>query len=625
MPSIFVTYPSLSGAESSLAATAATATAKSENNLSHHSEEGNDLHHGDIFSDIRGPSAGDRVPNQHRSLFAVAAASLVFVGASSSTLGHAEAAVALDTTPLSMPHYEKVRGISPTQNSLHHAFQRFLHEDDPRTSMKLMLLPTILSSDQNTAIKPITKTAESVAKENVKATQQTIGVANPTASESKSTPPSKQTKPKSTISAGIPKADVTSKPSKKTELQATDVKKIAEENKIDVELVCKDDQRPLDASAPVVKIDRETFSKIKVYQPPFLRYLPSSVQPLISRQFQSMQVLKSIPNDQLFLASVLAGGLTEMIRTSLLHPLSTIKARVQARTSRSAGRTRPLPRKLKATWSTALYEAKRGDLYAGIAPSLLVAVPASGVYSGMKEVSRRAFSMAIRLQAIQSLFPADDGAASSYYSALVVNLLAAFVADIAALVVRTPADVLTLRLQVFGDTNVKSDFGSWAKDSVALLPAMILTDIPFLLSRIFLNAAITTSGENLGRYELETITIACLCAFLTTPFDVARTRILLPTLPSEETAEETNLLDSRDEQTRRLIISSKYREQRRQRLSVLETMKRVAAEGNGGVQNLYAGWLERTAFLGIGRAWLDPLRVIGYLGIRDALLLKLFD
>ena len=54
-------------------------------------------------------------------------------------------------------------------------------------------------------------------------------------------------------------------------------------------------------------------------------------------------------------------------------------------------------------------------------------------------------------------------------------------------------------------------------------------------------------------------------------------------------------------------------------------MKAITKEGNGGVQNLYAGWFERTAFLGVGRAWLDPLRVIGYLGLRDALLLKLFD
>jgi hypothetical protein len=57
-------------------------------------------------------------------------------------------------------------------------------------------------------------------------------------------------------------------------------------------------------------------------------------------------------------------------------------------------------------------------------------------------------------------------------------------------------------------------------------------------------------------------------------------------------------------------------------------MRSIAAEGGGGgggLPNLFAGWFERTVFLGVGRAWFDPLKVIGYLGIRDALLLKLFD
>ena len=122
-----------------------------------------------------------------------------------------------------------------------------------------------------------------------------------------------------------------------------------------------------------------------------------------------------------------------------------------------------------------------------------------------------------------------------------------------------------------------------------------------------------------------------LC-FLTTPFDVARTRILLPTIPLDEEDYDKKTGEDDDsapifqsEKTRRLIASSKYLEQRRQKLSVLGTMREVVKEGNGGYSNLYAGWIERTAFLGIGRAWLDPIRVIGYLGIRDALLLKLFD
>jgi len=480
---------------------------------SHKNRERCDSEHEDTFSDAP-DSSPDLVLMQQNSVFAVTAASFVFVGSAFSfTLGHVEGAVALDTidtTATSILQRKKVRddAYNQTPNSLQVMFQRFLHDGAAAaptisrttklTQHQQLILPTIiLSSDQGAVIEPTTK-----PKENAKVRQQMV--ANPTASENKSsTTSTKQTQPTS--------ADVPPPKSKKTELQATDVKQIATENKIDIELVCKDDQRPLlDSSAPVVKIDRETFQKIKVYQPPFLQYLPSSVQPLISRQFQSLKVLKSIPNDQLFYASVFAGSLTEIIRTGLLYPLSTIKARVQARTLRSTAinrNKRSLPRKLKVTWLTALHETKRGDLYAGITPSLLVAVPASGVYSGMKEVSRRAFSMAIQMQVFQNLFPGDNDGVAASYGALVASLLAAFVADIASLAIRTPADVLALRLQVFGDKNVKSDFGDWAKDSVALLPAMILTDIPFLLSRIFLNAAITTGGENLGKYEFETITI----------------------------------------------------------------------------------------------------------------------
>jgi hypothetical protein len=324
--------------------------------------------------------------------------------------------------------------------------------------------------------------------------QQTIGVSNQSFSRrnTDSFPPNKNN-----INA----------PSKirKGELQVTNLQKIAESNRIDVELIDEDDQRPLDSAAPILKIDRETFTKVIVYQPtPFLQYLPSSVQPLVSRQFQSLKVLKSIPNEQLFLASVFAGSLTEIIRTVLLFPLSTVKSRVQARKSRSRIR-RPL-KQLRLTWMTFLYETKRGEWYDGLLPSLLLSVPASGLYSGAKEVSRRVFSMVIQFQD-QTLFGSQDPATASYISSLVVNLLATFCADIAALAIRTPADVLSIRLQVFGKRNVRSDFGNWAKDSVALLPAMIITDTPFLLSRVFLNAAITTSGENLGRYELETVTI----------------------------------------------------------------------------------------------------------------------
>ena len=228
-------------------------------------------------------------------------------------------------------------------------------------------------------------------------------------------------------------------PAEKTEskeLQTSDIEKIAAKNTIEVEL------KDAKASAAVIKIDRDNFTKVRVVQPAFLRYLPSSVQPLISSQFKSVQVLKSIPDDQLFIASVVAGSLTEVIRTTLLYPLSTVKARVQARSLRTTNRKRNLSRKLKVTWLTFLYETKKGELYSGIIPSLLITVPASGVYAGTKEVSRRAFTMAIPF--FHNALPHDENV-STVYSALVVSLLAAFVADIAALALRTPADVSDCR------------------------------------------------------------------------------------------------------------------------------------------------------------------------------------
>lgn len=436
----------------------------------------------------------------------------------------------------------------------------------------------------------------------------------------------KATVPSNSMNLQMTKKDITTKPPqlpkppavqipkqvqpKRTtdgEFQPIDVKKITDENKIEVELQLKD-------QSGSVKIDRETFQKVKTAQPKFLQYLPSSVQPLISRQFQSLKVLKEIPDDQLFEASVVAGSLTEMIRSTLTYPLGTVKARVQSRRSMSIGRRRNRTwiRKLRVTWLTFVYETKRGNLFAGILPTLLITIPASGVYSGVKEVSRRAIAMGMQSQFVANVFT-NDSELAAYVKVLSVNLLSVLIADVASLAVRTPADVLALRRQIYGRDNLRSDYTNWAKDSILLLPAMITTDLPYLMSRIFLNAAITTSGENLGQYEAETVIIACLCAFLTTPFDVARTRILLPTLPSEEKTE------------RRIVGSSKYRKERKQKLSVLGTMRRISKEGNGGVQNLFAGWLERTVFLGLGRAWLDPIRFIGYLGLRDAILLKFFD
>ena len=314
----------------------------------------------------------DRLVAELKSVYAAVAASFIFVG--SSFILADQTASAIDTQSFNM--LQRDEHVAPRSgNSIEVAFQGFIWKGSTLRT-KLTDLPTLLNSDKSTAI---TKemSAEQLSDADINDANFVRFDELPYAK-----PQTMSLVDKKSIPTAVSSRTTSTKP-KKGELKATDVKKIAKENRIEVELDLKDDKRPLDVSAlkppTIVKIDRETWNKVRIVQPPFLPFLPSSVQPLVSRQF-SLQVLKEIPNNQLFVASVLAGSLTEMVRTSLLYPLATVKARVQARRSRTTNRKRSLSRKLRISWLTFLHEAKRGDWYAGILPTILITVPASGVY-----------------------------------------------------------------------------------------------------------------------------------------------------------------------------------------------------------------------------------------------------
>jgi hypothetical protein len=78
-------------------------------------------------------------------------------------------------------------------------------------------------------------------------------------------------------------------------------------------------------------------------------------------------------------------------------------------------------------------------------------------------------------------------------------------------------------------------------------------------------------------HPLYTATIAAL---LTTPFDVARTRILV-----DSDGNFSNGMDGGSSE------------------GVVQTMRKITKEGDGGIANLFAGWFERVLYLGLGRAW----------------------
>ena len=381
----------------------------------------------------------------------------------------------------------------------------------------------------------------------------------------------------------------------------------------------------------IITLDSQTFQKNRQFAG-----LPGWLPPYLTPH---PKVVKDIPNSELLTAAIVAGSAIEMMRTALLYPLQTLKARIQSdshhhfarrrRSSSSFSSYSLLRRRLRRLQLNAVRHVREGNLYAGLLPSLLVSVPATGVYYGARDITKRMLLMSGSISA-------DNNT-----SDLVLALTAAFVADVISLVFRTPADTLALRLQVASaqddvqprddgddgdvvdneiaqqladaleEARIEKQVGNWFVESLERLPAAILTDLPYLLSRIAVNGVILQSGSGssigIGQYEIATLCSAVLCAFLTTPFDVARTRILV-----DSDADPSNGVDGGS------VVVEKGAD------GLLATFRAVMKEGEGGLGNLFAGWLERTAYLGISSLWL-PFALVFYVAIRDAILLEWFD
>mmetsp|Transcript_18024 Transcript_18024/g.49066 ORF Transcript_18024/g.49066 Transcript_18024/m.49066 type:complete len:571 (+) Transcript_18024:76-1788(+) len=381
-------------------------------------------------------------------------------------------------------------------------------------------------------------------------------------------------------------------------------------------------------------LDPNTFQKKRALMLP--SWIPSFLVP-------PPVVIRDITNEELLSAAVVAGSIVEMARTMLLYPLLTLKTRVQSdiNTRRKKGKYPPLRlgTRFKYTLRTAEKHWNEGDLYAGLLPALFITVPSTGLYYGVRDVVKRT---------LMPVFQFPNGN-------IPVLLLAAFAGDVVALAFRTPADTLSIRLQteaanaesnqlrnpqncsetklyfvdVLNDTTTPNHddddtwdssiqegyAGNWFFESIERLPAVIITDLPYLLSRIALNSSILKlqgPTVGVGRYEATVVFTAILCAFLTTPFDVVRTRILIDSSTTSRGSQPVP-----EESSVGIDMGSGE--------GIFYTFQKIYNEGDGGARNLFAGWLERTAYLGIGRACLEPLQLIGYMAIRDFILLQWFD
>jgi len=343
-------------------------------------------------------------------------------------------------------------------------------------------------------------------------------------------------------------------------LEPVDVAQVVAETKINV---------TVQSQNGFVTVDDKHFTKVQTKKVPW--WLPEFLAP-------PPTVIQEISNAELLVAATIAGSATSFARDALLYPLATIKTRIQADRRRSSKTPIKFQDKAMNLGRNVQRHVQAGDLYAGITPTLLVSVPATGVYFGVRDVTKRFLGMAPFLNDVE------------------IVLLAAFCADVISLCFRTPADTLVARLQ-----DRQRNVGDWVGDSLKRLPGIIITDLPYLLSKIYLGRQFIHGSLCIDRYAEFAMMSAIIAAFLTTPFDVARTRILV-----DSDGDPTNGIDGG---------SGK---------GLINTMISISKEGEGGVSNLFAGWLERVLYLGVGRAWLEPLQLIAYIGIRDTVLLEWF-
>jgi solute carrier family 25 S-adenosylmethionine transporter 26 len=267
---------------------------------------------------------------------------------------------------------------------------------------------------------------------------------------------------------------------------------------------------------------------------------------------------RKVPNAELALSACVAGGLTEVARAAVLHPVLTLKNRVQAGKSTD-------PRQLK-------------NLYAGVGPALAASVPYAVTYYGAREITRRLTGV--------PLVPTD----------LTQFIATVGVAETAAIAVRAPADVLATRAQVSQpDTSILPWF---RKESIEGLefgiqraPAQIASEVPYVLLRVGTIALLNNIAPLDGGVDAltaRTVGVAIVAALATTPLDVARTRVLAGDQPGG------------------------IRE-------VVDTVGQISRKE--GPSALFQGAEYRVLYNGVVVAAFLPLRALFYTGLRDLLIL----
>ncbi|KAF5177254.1 Calcium-binding mitochondrial carrier protein [Thalictrum thalictroides] len=209
------------------------------------------------------------------------------------------------------------------------------------------------------------------------------------------------------------------------------------------------------------------------------------------------------------LKSALAGGLASALSTSLLHPVDTIKTRLQASTLSFPELVSKLP------------QIGVQGLYRGSIPAILGQFSSHGLRTGIFEASRLVLiNFAPTLSAIQ------------------VQSISSFCSTVLGTAVRIPCEVLKQRLQAGIFDNVgEAIVGTLRQDGLKGFfrgtGATLCREVPFYVAGMGLYAESKKAVQHLLNRELEpweTIVVGALsgglAAVVTTPFDVMKTRMM---------------------------------------------------------------------------------------------------
>ncbi|KAK7279687.1 hypothetical protein RJT34_24744 [Clitoria ternatea] len=209
------------------------------------------------------------------------------------------------------------------------------------------------------------------------------------------------------------------------------------------------------------------------------------------------------------LRSALAGGLSCALSCALLHPVDSIKTRVQASTMSFPEIISKLP------------EIGARGLYRGSIPAILGQFSSHGLRTGIFEASKMVLiNVAPTLPELQ------------------VQSIASFCSTFLGTAVRIPCEVLKQRLQAGLFENVGEAFvATWQQDGLRGFfrgtGATLCREVPFYVAGMGLYAESKKVVQRLLDRELdawETIAVGALsgglAAVVTTPFDVMKTRMM---------------------------------------------------------------------------------------------------